>query len=460
MAKTNTAPPSGTRDFLPLEVLRRKYVVEIVESVYQSYGFEPLETPTMERIDTLLGKYGEEGDQLIFRVMKRGVKLQRTLKSDPSENALADAGLRYDLTVPLARVASEYQQRLPRIFKRYQIQPVYRADRPAKGRFREFFQCDLDVVGSDSSVVESEVLDAAAQVLQLLGFSKPGDFSIRLNHRGILKGILQTAGVDLSLEESALVAIDKLDKTGLEGVRDELRDRKIPDTAAEALLDLLATIPSGNSAVLDWLQALLTKSEDGLQGIAELRTILLYVSGGPSKKHIKIDPYLARGLSYYTGPIFEVDFLEQGSSGGGGGRYDDLIGMFLGRRVPACGFSLGLERIILTMEERGLFPERIAGQPQVMVTQFSEDTISASLDLARTLRAGGLRVDLYPEPGKYGRQFKYADQRKIRYVTLLSSHEMEAGVVSVKDLQSGTQEVLQPDQVTAWLREKLTAHAD
>ena len=455
MGKTNTAPPSGTRDFLPLDVLRRKYVVETIERVYQSYGFEPLETPTMERIETLLGKYGEEGDQLIFRVMKRGEKLRRILDKSPSEDLLADAGLRYDLTVPLARVVAEYQHRLPRIFKRYQIQPVYRADRPAKGRFREFFQCDLDIVGSGSMVVESEILNAAAKVLQLLGFGTPQDFSIRLNHRGILKGILQKAGVDSQLEETALIAVDKLDKAGLDGVRKELQERKVPRQATGSLIELLTSLPSGNCKILDWLETQLGDVERGLQGVLELQAALSHLEPGPASQHIKIDPYLARGLSYYTGPIFEIDFRDSSGSGGGGGRYDDLIGMFLGRRVPACGISLGLERIILTMEERRLFPSRIAGQPQVLVSQFSEETTQASLELAVQLRQGGLRVDVYPEAGKYGRQFKYADQRQIRYVVLLSPHEIESGIVSVKDLHTGVQEETVPDHLVSWLRSKL-----
>lgn len=459
MGKTNTKPPSGTRDFLPVDVLRRRYVVGIVEKIYQSYGFEPLETPTMERIDTLLGKYGEEGDQLIFRVMKRGAKLQKTLESRPSENHLADAGLRYDLTVPLARVAAEYQHQLPRVFKRYQIQPVYRADRPAKGRFREFFQCDLDVVGSESLVVESEVLNAAADVLNHLGFSAADDFSIRLNHRGILRAILRKAGIDPQLEESSLIAVDKLDKTGLKGVRQELHERQIPDQAADTLLGLLAAVPSGNVPVLDWLEEQLGDDANGLQAITDLRQVLLYVNTGPSQRHIRVDPYLARGLSYYTGPIFEVEFEGLGTSAGGGGRYDELIGMFLGRRVPACGFSLGLERIILIMEQRGLFPERIAGQPEVMVSQFSDETVHASLQLAQRLREGGLRVDLYPSPGKYGKQFKYADQRQIRWVVLISPHELESGVVSVKDLTTGTQEEVEPNRLVPWFQEKLNPHS-
>ena len=227
MAKVNTAPLSGMRDFLPLDVLRRNYVIDVIERVYQSYGFEPLETPAMERLSTLLGKYGEEGDKLIFRIMKRGDKLEDALRNDPTVDSVGDAGLRYDLTVPLARVVANYRNELPRVFKRYQIQPVFRADRPAKGRYREFFQCDVDVIGSASQTVEAEVLNAGAQVMEELGFSGEGAFMLRLNHRGILRGLMETAGVQPDLEDSALVAIDKLDKIGLDGVAAELTRRRL-----------------------------------------------------------------------------------------------------------------------------------------------------------------------------------------------------------------------------------------
>ncbi len=229
MAKVITEPLSGMRDFLPLDVLRRNYVVSVIQRVYQQYGFEPLETPTMERLTTLLGKYGDEGDQLIFRVLKRGDKLDKALADQPTENSVADAGMRYDLTVPLARVMAEYRSKLPRYFKRYQIQPVYRADRPAKGRYREFYQCDVDIVGSKSQMVEAEVLAAGAQVLEELGFHGREGFALRLNHRGIFRGLMETAGVPIELEGAALVAIDKLDKIGMDGVRRELQERGIAD---------------------------------------------------------------------------------------------------------------------------------------------------------------------------------------------------------------------------------------
>ncbi|MCB0061788.1 MAG: histidine--tRNA ligase [Caldilineaceae bacterium] len=463
MAKTNTAPLSGTRDFLPLDVLRRNYVIDIIQRVYQSYGFEPLETPIMERLETLLGKYGEEGDQLIFRVMKRGDKLQRALLDSPTENSVSDAGMRYDLTVPLARVVAEYRGSLPRYFKRYQIQSVYRADRPAKGRYREFFQCDVDIVGSTSQTVEAEVLGAGAQVLQELGFgSADHPFRLRLNHRGILRGLMEVSGIPPEKEGEALVAIDKLDKIGMEGVRKELNSRGIAAAAAEKLLTTMEAAPSDETvaeskATLTWLSDLLEESELGSKGVNDLKNVIAYAAHGPAASFLHIDPYLARGLSYYTGAIYEIEFPGFSGSGGGGGRYDELVGMFSGQQIPACGFSLGLERILLLMEEQNLFPAKLAGQPQLLVTQFDENTVGASLGLAQRLRAAGLRVDLYPDNDRYGRQFKYAEERRIRYALLVSPRELENDVIAVKDLVSGDQtdvpaaEII--EQLQTWLNE-------
>jgi len=455
MSKANTAPLSGMRDFLPLDVLRRNYVIGTIERVYQSYGFEPLQTPALERLETLLGKYGEEGDQLIFRVLKRGEELQRALDM-PGGEGLSDMGLRYDLTVPLARVVAEYRQHLPRIFKRYQIQSVYRADRPAKGRFREFYQCDVDIVGSRSAVVEAEVINAAAQVLQALGFQGPEGFRVRLNHRGVLRGLMEVAGIPPEHEGSALVAVDKLDKIRLEGVRKELHERGIEPTVAAHLLDLLSETPEGNEAILTWLNTALAPSAVGTKSVHELRAVVNYCAHGPSATHLKVDPYLARGLSYYTGPIFEIEFPGLTGSGGGGGRYDGLIGMFSGQDIPACGFSLGLERILVVLEERGMFPERLRGQPEVLATQYDDSTIGATLTLAERLRTAGLRVDVYPEPSNYGKQFKYAEQRRIRYALLLSHREQAAEVVAVKDLVSGEQVDVEAATIVAWLQQRLS----
>ncbi len=442
MARFQTKPISGARDFLPLDVLRRQYVIDVIERVYQSYGFEPLDTPVMERLDTLLGKYGEEGDQLIFRVAKRGAKLQRALADSPTQDEIADAGLRYDLTVPLARIVAEYSNQLPRYFKRYHIAPVYRADRPAKGRFREFYQCDLDVVGSSSQLVEAEVLNAGAQVLQELGFRgrDASGFLLRLNHRGVLRGLMEVTGVSAELESEALVAVDKLDKIGLDGVEKELSARGLDQKAATALLELMAAAPEDTDASLCWLEENLACSANGAQAVSELKDVVTLTQTGPAGDHIRIDPYLARGLSYYTGPIYEIEFPTLSGSGGAGGRYDDLIGMFSNRSIPACGFSLGLERILLIMEERDLFPQKLAGQPQVLITNFDRETLAANVELAHALREAGLRVDLYPDLDNLGRQFRYAEERNIPVALLLGGTELADGTVTVKDLTNGGQE--------------------
>jgi histidyl-tRNA synthetase len=455
MAKAITEPLGGMRDYLPLDVLRRGYVIETIERVYQSYGFEPLETPAMERLSTLLGKYGEEGDQLIFRVLKRGNQLQNVLQDSPTEDELADEGLRYDLTVPLARVMAEYRHQLPGIFKRYQIQPVWRADRPAKGRFREFFQCDVDVVGSTSPLVEAEVISAAAQVLHELGFVGDDAFSVRLNHRAILRAFMEVAGVPHRLEGEAIVAVDKLDKISVEAVQQELIDRGVPEKAADRLLQLFDEAQAGNEARLDWMEDVLEGNEAGSRAVTDLRALLCYVQHTPSAPHVCLDPYLARGLSYYTGTIFEIVAPGVRGSLGGGGRYDELLGMFSGQNIPACGFSLGLERIIVLMTEREMFPDRLTGQAQVLVTQKDQQTAGACFELAHELRQAGLRTDLYVDFKGYGAQFKYADKRHIRYALLLSEREIEADVVAVKDLISGDQIDVPRGEIAEWLVEKL-----
>lgn len=460
MAKTNTAPLSGMRDFLPLDVLRRNYVIGIIEQVYQSYGFEPIETPVMERLSTLLGKYGED-EKLIFRVLKRGDKLQKALKNQPSEENVADGGLRYDLTVPLARVVAQYRNELPSVFKRYQIQPVYRADRPARRRYRELYQCDLDIVGSTSQTVEAEVIAAAAQVLENLGFQDEQTFAIRLNHRGILRGLMEISGIPVEQEATALTAIDKLDKIGLDGVKQELSERGISDIAVTKLLETMNNTPIdhkgqyNNAAILAWLSDLLEESEAGSRGVNELKDVVAFSEHGPAANRLKVDAYLARGLSYYTGPVFEIELLGFSGSAGGGGRYDELIGMFSGQSIPSCGFSLGLERILLLMEEQNMFPERLAGQPQLLVTQYDKSTTGASFALAQQLRGQGLRVDLYPTPGRYGRQFQYGENRGILYALILGPDQISQNIVGVKDLKNGEQVDVDATQLVNWLSQKL-----
>jgi histidyl-tRNA synthetase len=442
----STKPAKGMRDLLPRQMLRRERVVDTIRRVYRSYGFEPLETPAAERLEVLLGKYGEEGDQLVFKIMHRGEKIDRAIASGTaSENDLADMALRYDLTVPLARVVAEYQNDLPRYFKRYQIQPVWRADRPGKGRFREFYQCDVDVVGSPSLAVEVEVASAVAEVLEQLGFE---DFSIRLNHRKVLFGLIETAGVPAELEASALTAIDKFDKIGVDGVRSELEARGV---APEAIDRLVAMLALGDEAdVVARLDETLAASEAGRAGVADLRTLLAWAEGTPAARYFRVDPFLARGLSYYTGPIFEVAVADLAGSLGGGGRYDNLVGMFLGRQIPACGFSLGLERILVVMEERGMFGDVETGA-DVMVAVWDDASTNDAIRLAGELRAAGLRVDLFPDRDKVGKQMKYADSRGYPFVVLVGPDERERGEVAIKDLATGEQAHVPRAEAPGWL---------
>jgi histidyl-tRNA synthetase len=436
------------RDFLPADVRRRDYVIGVIKQVYERYGFEPLETPAVENIETLMGKYGEEGNQLVFKILKRGVH---------ESTGEADLALRYDLTVPLARVVAEYRDKLPKFFKRYQIQPVWRADRPARGRFREFYQCDVDILGSRSMLVEAEICAAASEVLTKLGFN---DFSIRLNHRQALTGVLQAAGVAGDKHDAALVALDKLDKIGRDGVEKELQERGIDAAAAGNLLNFFvglaglehaAEIATGedptrtrealNAALLGRLLEFVGDNELGARGVDELRSIISFAGTAGISSKVAIDPSLARGLSYYTGAIMEINVGGIGSLGGGG-RYDNLVGMFSGESVPACGFSLGLERIIVVMTEREMFPPHLVSSPaDVMVSVWSEESVADSISLAQELRGAGadLRVDLYPEADKLGKQFKYASARGIPFVAVVGDEERARGEVSIKDMTSGEQ---------------------
>ena len=411
------------RDFLPADVRRRRYVIGVVEDVYRRYGFEPLETPALENIDTLLGQYGEEGAKLIFKVLRRG---------EHEGSGETDLALRYDLTVPLARVVAEHRGKLPRFFKRYQIQPVWRADRPARGRFREFYQCDVDAIGSRSPVVETELCAACAEVLKALGF---GDFAIRLNHRQLLTGLLNAAGVPESLHASTLVALDKLDKIGADGVRQELSARGV---AAEAASGVLAAF--SEPATVQSLERQVGDHAAARSALGELAQILEWSSATAAAGHVRLDPSLARGLSYYTGAIMEVAVPDLAGSLGGGGRYDGLIGVFSGEQIPACGFSLGLERILVVMGERGMFPPLVDAAPaDVMVTLFDSGSVAEALCLAGELRGAGLRVLVYPEPDKLGKQFKYAASAGVPRVAILGADERAGGFVTIKEMQSGEQ---------------------
>lgn len=484
MASTN--PARGMRDFLPADVRKRNYVINIIKEVYESYGFEPLETPAVENLETLTGKYGEEGNQLIFKILKRGEKLKLEEESSlepaplslatdgylmPSSSGLADLALRYDLTVPLARVVANNRNELPKFFKRYQVQPVWRADRPARGRFREFYQCDVDSIGSNSIVVEAELISAVSEILNRLGFL---DYKISLNHREVLFGLLNAANVPKTKHIQSLVVLDKMDKIGWDAVKAELIGLGIGESAAdklsyvrmadEAAIEVFETLDneSWNKQTISYLRKAVIGEFDGSEedksrfesGIANLEESLALLTTAKHGSNIRLNFHLARGLSYYTGAIMEINVPDLAGSLGGGGRYDGLIGMFGKEQIPACGFSLGLERILVVMDERGMFPPEIAesSSADVLVTIWSDETIAESLKLASELRSSGLRVTLYPEADKLGKQIKYADSIKVPWVCVLGESEIAENKVTLKNLASGEQNTFMRDEIASKIK--------
>ena len=425
----------GTRDFLPAQMINRQRVIDTLRGVFTRFGFEPLETPAFERIETLTGKYGDEGSKLMYRILKRGEGGQR---------GEVDLALRYDLTVPLARVAAmNAQLRLP--FKRYQVQPVWRADRPAKGRFREFYQCDVDILGTEHPSADAECLAVVSASLQALGFDK---FTIRLNDRRILRALAASHGAtDEAAEMAFLISLDKLDKIGRAGVEKELAERGLAaDT--ERLWATLAP-QSTNQEALDHLAAELPGAQEGIDTLR--RVLALALALGVPEERLRIDATLARGLDYYTGPVFEtvVDEPNVGSISGGG-RYDNLIGMFSGRQVPAVGVSLGLERIVTVMEELGMLPET-ATAAQVLVTVFDEERLAASVHCARVLREAGIDAELFLDDKNLKKQFKYANARGFPWLIVIGPDEATSGHVNLKNLKSGDQRLISVDELSAFL---------
>lgn len=473
---TNTNPARGMRDFLPADIRKRNYVIGIIKEVYEKYGFEPLETPTIENLSTLTNKYGEEGDQLMYKILKRGEKLSKKIESGDikNENELTDLALRYDLTVPLARVVANNKNELPKFFKRYQIQPVWRADRPARGRYREFYQCDVDAIGSKSMIVEAELCSAVCEILERFKVDDQernfDDFVILINHRKILSGFLEVAGVKENKYSDALIALDKFDKIGEKAVLRELADRDvlkeedgnrfikqfigIMNVHLDPAQDVREKVneeleierqEEANKAAIEKLEEFLKTSDVGKAGIESISQILELSKNSSARGKIRFQPILARGLSYYTGAIFEIGLnrLDFAGSIAGGGRYDGLIGMFGKEEIPAVGFSIGLERIILIMEERGMFPDTLTtNAADVMVTLWNEETAGESLKLAAALRKNGLRVTVYPEADKLGKQFKYADQIDVKFVFVLGESEIAGNKVTLKNMKSGEQETL------------------
>ncbi|GAB4379841.1 MAG: histidine--tRNA ligase [Calditrichia bacterium] len=438
MSKIKPRIYKGTRDFLPDQMVKREYVINIIKQVFEKYGFEPLETPTLELWETLAGKYGDEADRLTYRFVDRGNR---------------EVGLRYDLTVPLSRVIAMYPH-IPKPFKRYQIQPVWRADKPQKGRFREFYQCDVDVVGSPSVLADAEIVAVIYESLRKLGFEK---FTIRLNSRKILSGITEIAGLRPEQDVEVSRAIDKMDKIGVQGVREELADRDISSYGIDKILKVLA-ISGSNTQRLEQVQSLLARSEVGMQGIGEIRSLLQYLENYQiPESYLLFDLTLARGLDYYTGPIYET-VVEEPRIGSitGGGRYDKLIGVFSGQDQPATGSSIGLERIITVMEELEMFPAHLKTSVQVLVTVFDEDSLPYSIQVSQILRNAGINTDLYTGESKIRGQLGLANDRGIPLVVVAGSNEIAMNSVNLKDMRTGEQQTVELNQLIEVVKRKIT----
>ena len=403
--------PRGMRDILPEQMIRRQYVINVIRNTFEEFGFEPLQTPALELSDVLTGKYGPDAEKLIYQAGHAGGK--------------EDISLRYDLSVPLCRVVAMHPQ-LPKPFKRYQIDPVWRAERPQKGRYRQFFQCDADTVGSDSMLADAENVNLTYQVLSRLGFEQ---FQININDRKLITGIGQFAGVPSAQLGGLYRSIDKLDKIGLEGVTAELRENEIPEDVIEKLLALLQ-IEGDATSVLNELTGQLGDIDIAREGITELKELIGYLSTlGVPEAHFNVNVSMVRGLEYYTGPIYET-LVEEPKIGSitGGGRYDELIGSFSKQSYPATGTSFGIERIIDVMEEFDMFPSSVGKTvTQVLMTVFDDDLMTESLKLATELRKGGIRTEVYFRPAKISAQMKYADTKGIPYAVILGSDELASG---------------------------------
>jgi len=416
--------PKGTRDFGQMEMARRNYIFDTIKGVFRLYGFQQIETPAMENLSTLMGKYGEEGDKLLFRIQNSGEKA-----------ALApEKGLRYDLTVPFARYVVQHREELSFPFKRFQIQPVWRADRPQKGRYREFYQCDVDVIGSDSLLGELELIQIVEEVYRRLGIN----VCLHINNRKILAGIAEVIGAPDKMIDIT-VAIDKLDKIGVEAVNAELKERGLNDEQVAALQPILNL--SGSTAdKLTALKTILANSEVGLKGVEEMETVFNELSIVNCQLSIELDLCLARGLNYYTGAIFEVKALDaQIGSITGGGRYDNLTGIFGLPNVSGVGISFGADRIYDVLTELDLFPKELQSTTQILFATFGDTELRYALGWAKELRAHDIAVEVYPEPTKMKKQMGYADDKKIPYVAIVGGNEMETNTVMLKNMATGEQ---------------------
>ena len=443
--------PKGTRDFGPLEMAKRNYIFNTIKSVFALYGFQQIETPAMETLGTLMGKYGEEGDKLLFKILNSGDYLKKVSDEELAERntlkmqtKLCEKGLRYDLTVPFARYVVLHRDELQLPFKRYQIQPVWRADRPQKGRYREFYQCDADVVGSDSLINEVELMQIYDTVFAKFGIR----VQIKINNRKILTGIAETIGEADKIVDIT-VAMDKLDKIGLDGVNAELRENGISEEAIQKLQPIIA-LEGSNDEKLATIKQVLAGSEIGVKGVEETQYILDTLKGFDMKNEIQLDLTLARGLNYYTGAIFEVKALDTAmGSIGGGGRYDNLTGIFGMPGLSGVGVSFGADRIYDVLEALDLYPKETINATQVLFINFGEKETAYCLPIVNKCRAAGIRTEMFPDSAKMKKQMNYANAKNIPFVVLAGENEINAGKVTLKNMTTGEQTLVDADELIA-----------
>ena len=434
--------PKGTRDFLPEEMRKRNYIFNTIKDVFALYGFQQIETPAMENLSTLMGKYGEEGDKLLFKILNSGDFLSGLTEEDYTNknsnkavSRLSEKGLRYDLTVPFARFVVQYREQIKFPFRRYQIQPVWRADRPQKGRYREFYQCDADIVGSDSLLNELELLQIANEVFKRFGIR----VCIKLNNRKVLAGIAEVVGAPEKIVDIT-VAIDKLDKIGLEKVNQELLAKGLTEENVNKLQPILA-LSGNNNEKLAQLKDVLANSEIGLKGVAELETLFGYTANLDFTAELELDLTLARGLNYYTGTIIEVKALDvQIGSITGGGRYDNLTGVFGVDGLSGVGISFGADRIYDVLNQLDLYPKTTVNQTQVIFLNFGEKEMEYCIPLLAQLRSAGISTEIYPDAVKFKKQMQYANDRNIPFVAIVGESEMAENVVTLKNMTTGEQE--------------------
>ena len=456
MAAQKPSIPKGTRDFGPVEMIRRNFIFNTIQNVFIKYGYQPLETPAMENLSTLLGKYGEEGDKLLFRILNSGDFFSKTSEEDLKgcnsaklASLISEKGLKYDLTVPFARYVVQHRNEITFPFKRYQVQPVWRADRPQKGRYREFYQCDVDVIGSKSLLSEVELIQIADEVFKKLGLN----ILVKINNRKVLAGIAEVIGQAQQMMKIT-IAIDKIDKIGLDKVNKELLEAGIPQESIDKLQPIL-TFAGSSVEKLELLKDVLASSEIGMQGIRELEAVMDYLSLFELSSEVQIDLSLARGLNYYTGAIIEVISREaEIGSICGGGRYDDLTGIFGLKDVSGVGISFGADRIYDVMLQNELFPKDLSQTTQLMFVNFGEKEEKYCLSILNRVRAEGISAEIYPDHAKMKKQMSYADNKKVNFVALVGQDEIAEGLITLRNMKNGEQEKLNVEDLITKLSHK------